>query len=156
MRIALPEPDDDAYLQDMVKELTAIMSTEWLEESEYLSQEILVPASFSTFPCRVSRTMVDGVYNPLVGANIMSLTLARSILGKVPLIPTTRTLRYKENVNLECEGVAANVTIYYADVGARLNFYIFDIQDFDLLIGYPVERLFVDTLLSGTLDVKLG
>ena len=86
----------------------------------------------------------------------MSLSFARAILDKVPLIPTTRTLRHKEIVNLECEGVAANVTIYYADVGAHLNFYIFDIQDFDLLIGYPIEKLFVDTSLSGTLDVKLG
>ena len=37
-----------------------------------------------------------------------------------------------------------------------LDFHIFDIQDFDIMIGHPLEKLFIRTPSSGDLDVKLG
>jgi hypothetical protein len=37
-----------------------------------------------------------------------------------------------------------------------LDFHVFAIQDFDVLIGHPLEKLFVDPPKIGELDVKLG
>jgi hypothetical protein len=37
-----------------------------------------------------------------------------------------------------------------------LYFHIFDVQDFDIMIGHPLEKLFVDPTKTGDLDVKLG
>ena len=37
-----------------------------------------------------------------------------------------------------------------------LDFHIFKVQDFDILIGHPVEKLFLDVSTLGRLDVSLG
>jgi hypothetical protein len=37
-----------------------------------------------------------------------------------------------------------------------LDFRVFDIQDFDILIGHPLEKLFVEPPKIGDLDIKMG
>ena len=37
-----------------------------------------------------------------------------------------------------------------------LDFHIFDIQDFDIMIGHPLEKLFIESPTSWDLDIKLG
>jgi len=37
-----------------------------------------------------------------------------------------------------------------------LDFHVFDIQDFDLLIGHPIEKLLMDALTQSELDVRIG
>jgi hypothetical protein len=37
-----------------------------------------------------------------------------------------------------------------------LDFHVFDIQDFDIMIGHPLEKLFIEPPTSGDLDIKLG
>ena len=37
-----------------------------------------------------------------------------------------------------------------------LDFHVFDVQDFDLMIGHPIEKLLMDTLTQSKLDVRLG
>jgi len=37
-----------------------------------------------------------------------------------------------------------------------LDFYVFEVQDFDILIGHPVEKLFLDVSTLGNLDVSFG
>jgi hypothetical protein len=37
-----------------------------------------------------------------------------------------------------------------------LDFHVFNITDFDILIGHPLEKLFLEPPKIGDLDVKLG
>jgi hypothetical protein len=37
-----------------------------------------------------------------------------------------------------------------------LDFHVFDVYDFDILIGHPIEKVFLEAPTLGTLDVKLG
>jgi hypothetical protein len=37
-----------------------------------------------------------------------------------------------------------------------LDFHVFDIQEFDILIGQPLEKLFTEPPKIGDLDIKLG
>ena len=37
-----------------------------------------------------------------------------------------------------------------------LDFYVFGVYDFDILIGHPLENLFLNTSKVGELNVKLG
>jgi hypothetical protein len=37
-----------------------------------------------------------------------------------------------------------------------LDFHVFNIIDFDILIGHPLEKLFLEPPKTGDLDVKLG
>jgi len=42
------------------------------------------------------------------------------------------------------------------DTEIALDFHVFEVQDFDILIGHPVEKLFLDFSTLGKLEVSLG
>jgi hypothetical protein len=86
-------PLDKAFLKDIIKRLTAVMSSEWVQEGELLLEEIQIQTPSLTIPCFVQGTTVSALYNPTVGANIISSSFALSHLSEYPLLSTTRTLR---------------------------------------------------------------
>jgi hypothetical protein len=100
--------------------------------------------------------MVDALYNPTVRANIMTKSFARTYLGNEKISLTTKTFRIGPHEKLEGLGHLHNVSIYYDNMVMGLDFYVFDVQDFDILIGHPLEKLFADPSKIGDLDVKLG
>ena len=100
--------------------------------------------------------MVDMLYNPTVGANLMSTSFAQTYLGAEQLASTNKSLRVGPRSSLKGRGILHNKTVYHDNVKMPLDFHIFDIQDFDIMIGHPLEKLFIRTPSSGDLDVKLG
>jgi len=48
------------------------------------------------------------------------------------------------------------VTVKHENIDVILDFHVFDVQDFDLMIGHPIEKLLMDALTQGKLDVRLG
>ena len=85
----------------------------------------------------------------------MSHSFASSCLGTQPLTPTARTLRTPKEIK-QGLGIEHNVTLHHEDVEMSLDFYIFDIQDFDILIGHPLETLFDNPSKTEEINVKLG
>jgi hypothetical protein len=65
------EPLDKGFLRESTKELTMILSKEWTNEVER-SSEIQIRMTSSVIQCKIHGIMVDVLYNPTVGANIMS------------------------------------------------------------------------------------
>jgi hypothetical protein len=57
---------------------------------------------------------------------------------------------------MESLGVLHGVNIHHGNTILALDFHVFDIQDFDIIIGHPLEKLFIETPSSVDLDVKLG
>jgi len=49
-----------------------------------------------------------------------------------------------------------NVPVWHMKTKIALDFHIFEVQDFDILIGHPVEKLFLDVSTLGRIDVSLG
>ena len=49
-----------------------------------------------------------------------------------------------------------NVTVKHENVDVILDFHVFDVQDFDLMIGHPIEKLLMDAPTQGKLNVRLG
>ena len=72
------------------------------------------------------------------------------------LVPTEKTLRISSGSVLEGVGIVHDVLVRHNDFEVALDFHIFDVYDFDVLIGHPFEKLFLEAPLLGTLDVKLG
>jgi len=99
--------------------------------------------------------MVDILYNPIVRVNLMSASFASTYLGDEPLTPTNKSFKIAPRSRLEGFGILHSISLYHNDVEVTLDFHVFDIKDFDILIG-PLEKLFVEPPLSGNLDVKLG
>ena len=48
------------------------------------------------------------------------------------------------------------MSIRHKDVKIILNFHIFNVQDFDLLIGQPIEKFLTDAKTQNKLEVHLG
>jgi hypothetical protein len=57
---------------------------------------------------------------------------------------------------LEGLGILHNISIYHDNVEIALDYHVFDIQNFDIMIGHPLEKLTMEPLASGNLDIKLG
>ena len=49
-----------------------------------------------------------------------------------------------------------HVPVWHMKTEIALDFHIFEVQDFDILIGHPIEKLFLDVSTLGRLDVSLG
>ena len=72
------------------------------------------------------------------------------------LVPTEKTLRNAPGSILEGVGIVHDVLVRDDDFEVALDFHIFDVYGFDILIGHPVEKLFLEAPLLGTIDFKLG
>lgn len=150
-----PEPIEEQFLRDSVKELTAIMSDEWSRENEQCSELVRIISSSTTIPCMVRGRAVDVWYNPAVGINIVSDSFAFEVLGDEPLLPTQKTFKSPTGAILEGYGILNNVSIRHKDAEALLNFHVFEVPSFDVLIGLPLEKLFT-AASSGNLSVNIG
>jgi hypothetical protein len=82
--------------------------------------------------------------------------MALSVLsfGNVPLRPSDKLLRSCSSGHiLGCRGVASVVPLTIDRIEVNLDFHIFDIFDFDLLLGSSLEKLLYSS--QGSLDEKL-
>ncbi len=113
------------------------MSNEWLREGELSSESIQIRCPSSTIMCFIGGNLVCALYNPSVGANIMSATFALDCLGDKPLEPTVKTFRISTNSTTEGLGIISGVPTLRNNIEVILDFHVFDISDFDILIGHP-------------------
>jgi len=72
------------------------------------------------------------------------------------LLPTSRSLWSGPRSTMEGIGILHDVLVWYDKTELALDFHIFEVQDFDILIGHPVEKMFQNISPLGTLDVTLG
>jgi hypothetical protein len=87
----------------------------------------------------------------MVGANIMSTSYAFTHLGEHPLVPTKKTLRHAPGSILEGIGIIHDVLLRRGDLEVALDFHVFDVYYFDILIGHPFEKVFLEAPTLGTL-----
>ena len=81
--------------------------------------------------------------------------LAHSLLGSVSLTPSGKLLESCPFGHiLECRGVASAVPITIDKIEVNLDFHIFDVLNFDLLIGFPPDNLHHSPI--GNLHKQLG
>ena len=76
-----------------------------------------------------------------------------TLLGNKPLTPTYKYFKSPFGLYFECRGFARDVPITIDKIEVHLDFYIYNILDFDLLLGYPLEKLLAS---HGSLDEKLS
>ena len=139
----------------MVRDLTAIMSSEWVEEGELSPEPLQIITPSMNIRCFIQGILEEVLYNPTVGANIMSASYALTHLEN-SLVPTEKTLRNSLGSILEGVGIVHDVLVRHDDFEVTLDFYILDVYDFDILIGHPIEKLFLEAPLLGTINFKLG
>jgi hypothetical protein len=71
--------------------------------------------------------MVETLYNPTVGANIMSASFATTYFGNEILAPTIKSYRIAPRARLEGLGILHNISLYHNNIEVAIDFHVFDI-----------------------------
>jgi hypothetical protein len=71
------------------------------------------------------------------------------------LASTTKLLKSLLGHNVLSLGILCALPIFVNETQVLLNFYIFDVMEFDLLIGQPIEKLIQEGQIE-KLNIKLG
>jgi hypothetical protein len=116
---------------------------------------ICLDSSSISIYCQIHKDPFEALYNLVVGVNIMSASFAHDLLKDMPLTPTTKLLKSPSGHILPSLGILYVLPIQARDTMVHLTFYIFDIMEFDLLIGQPIERL-IQEGKTGNLNICLG
>ena len=74
----------------------------------------------------------------------------------MPLSPTNRLFKSPSGLIFECCGIARAVPIEIDKNEVHIDFHIFAILEFELLIGHPLDNLFQENPSQGSLNEKLG
>jgi hypothetical protein len=72
------------------------------------------------------------------------------------LVPTNKLFKSPLGLFFECCGITRAVPIIINETEVHLDFHIYAILEFDILIGYPLEKLFQQKPFLGSHDEKLG
>ena len=84
----------------------------------------------------------------------MSKSFAHTLPRNMQLTPTTKLLKSLSGQILPSEGIFHLIPIKVDETKVYLSFYVFDIWEFDLLIGHPIERLLHEGR-KGSINVNL-
>jgi len=106
--------------------LTPLISSEWVDEVEHSFEEIKIRTPSLPIQCQVARIMVDLLYNPIVGANLMSASFTHTYLGDEALALTSKHFRVGPLLSLKGLGILHNITIHHNNVEMALDFHVFD------------------------------
>jgi hypothetical protein len=90
----------------------------------------------------------------VVGVNLMSKSFAHTLPKNMHLTPTTKFLKSLSGQILPSEGIFHFIPIKVDKTKVYLSFYVFDIWEFDLLIGHPIEKLLHEAR-KGSINVSL-
>ena len=78
---------------------------------------------------------VEALHDPATEACIRSKYLIDTLVGNKPLTPTDKYFKTTSGLYFECRGIARDVPITIEKIEVHLEFYIYDVFDFDLLLG---------------------
>jgi hypothetical protein len=120
------------------------------------SEAIQILSPSMTMSCSLKGTSIEALHNLTVGTNIMSQFLAETLLRDMLLVPTDKLFKSPSRLIFKCCGIDRAVLIKINETEVFLDFHIYVILDFDLLIGYPLETLFQEKPFDGNLSEKLG
>jgi hypothetical protein len=120
------------------------------------SKAIQILSPSTTMSCSLRGTIIEALYNPTIEASIMLEFLTETLLGNMPLVQTNKLFKSPSRLIFECCGIARAVLIKIDKTEVHLDFHIFAILDFDLLIGYPFEKLLQEKPSHGSLIEEIA
>ncbi len=110
---------------ETVRELTSIMSDEWLRELELSSEVIQINTAPRIIPCHLEGNDVGILYSPTVGVNLISESFAFAYLSDKAVTPTNKFFKHPNGNIIEGFGIVQYVPVRFEDREAVLNFHVF-------------------------------
>ena len=85
--------------------------------------------------------IVEALHDLASEVCILPECLLDTLMGNKPLTSTDKYFKSPSRLYFECWGIARDVPIIIDKIEMHLDFYIYDILDFDLLLGLLLEKL---------------
>ena len=85
--------------------------------------------------------VVEALHDHPAEVCIIPECLLDTFVGNKPLTLTDKYFRSPSGLFFECRGIARDMHIIIDKIEVRLDFHVYDIIDFDLFLGYPLEKL---------------
>jgi hypothetical protein len=131
-------------------------SKEWLLEVKHSSKAIWILSPSTIISCSLRGTNIEALHNPIVRTSIMSEFLVKNLLGNMSLVPTNKLFKSPLGLFFECYGIARSMPIIIDETEVHLDFHIYAILKFELLIGCPSKMLFHEKPTHGSLNKEFG
>ena len=126
---------------------------DWSKEASRTSEAIWISPTSTTIPCFMKGNAIEALHDPSTEVCIIPECLLETLMGNKPITPIDKYLKSPSGLFFECRGIARYVPATVDKIKVHLDFYIYDILNFDLLLGYPLEKLLAS---HGCLDEMLG
>jgi hypothetical protein len=97
-------------------ELVSVMSNEWLEESELSTEIIRLDTSSLPIRCTINTEPIDALYNPVVGINVMFVSLAQYLIRDMTLAPALKFMRVLSEHIIPSLGILLILPLQVEDV----------------------------------------
>jgi hypothetical protein len=108
---------------------------ESIMEVKHSSEAIQILSPSMAMTCSLRGTIVEALYNPTVRTSIMSELLVKNLLGNMSLVLTNKLFKSPSGLIFECCGIARAMPITVDKNDVHLDFHIYAILEFELLIG---------------------
>jgi hypothetical protein len=79
-------------------------------------------------------------FTEVVGVALMALSFFHQFIKNKPLSPTMKLLKCPSGQIIQSSGILYVLPISVYNMSIHLSFHICDIKEFNLLIGYPLEK----------------
>uniref|UniRef100_A0A0E0FAB6 Integrase catalytic domain-containing protein n=1 Tax=Oryza meridionalis TaxID=40149 RepID=A0A0E0FAB6_9ORYZ len=109
-----------------------------------------------SLPCHLEGNGVGILYSPTAGVNLVSESFAFAYLGDKAITPTNKFFKHSNENIIEGFGIVQDVPVCFEDREAVLDFHVFEIKDFDILIGLPIKQLLINMPRLDSLKITLG
>ena len=117
-----------------MQELSAVMSHEWTMEAEIVENVLRIDDTPDVVHCQIGGRDTAAFYDPSVGLNMISSSFLARSLPNVHLIPTNQCLRDPDGNILDSQGIVKMVPTLLDDIKVLLDFYVFYVATFTVLI----------------------
>jgi hypothetical protein len=125
---------------------------DWLKEAKRASEAIRISPTSATIPCSMKGNIVETLHDPAAEVCILPECLLDTLVGKKPLTQTDKYFKSPSGLFFEYREIARNMPITVDKIEVHLDFYIYGILDFNLPLGYLLEKLLAS---HGSLDEML-
>jgi hypothetical protein len=143
----------------LISNLSAIMSREWLDEAEASTDVIKFPTKMRHTRCELMGNKHDVGYEPSLGVNIISSSLAKSLAVASSLSRSSKLLIIPLGETLGCQGVLRVCPIKFIEHELYLDFHLFDLpchHTHSIIIGRPIMKILEQSPRKPELELQIG
>jgi hypothetical protein len=140
----IPTLEDRAEYFRLISSLSTIMSRESLDEAEASTDVIKLPTKIRHTRCDLMGSKHDVRYEPSLGINVISSSLAKSLAAASSLSRSSKLLNIPSGETLGCQGVLRVCPVKFTEHELYLDFHLFDLPCHDthsIIIGRPIMKI---------------